>query len=269
MRPSTGVGDFTQVQRFIGRSTDLGFGMFSGLTGINLALDLLALFVTNPLILPQNCVALAMANPLAGPDHEVAGWFHAHLTRAFVSVLRAFTEFGSSEWIGVVLFFAVLFFVWKKWWPSLVTLIVAVPGGMLLNELLKVVVHRHRPFVDGPFVDWSGYSFASGHTIGATLLYGQLALFILPAMKTRHWRTLTIFTAASIVLLVGFSRVALGAHFLTDVLAAIVFGVLWLAFCLFAGKPMRRSVVLTPGVPLVSEPALVRVEETGPPAQVS
>ncbi len=74
-----------------------------------------------------------MANPLAGPDHEVAGWFHAHLTRTFVSVLRAFTEFGSSEWIGVVLFFMVLYFVWKKYWPSLVTLVVAVPGGMLLR----------------------------------------------------------------------------------------------------------------------------------------
>ncbi len=129
------------------------------------------------LILPQNCVDLAMINPLAGTDHGVATWFHAHLTRASVSVLRGFTEFGSSEWIGVVLFSLVLFFVWKRWWPSLVTLIVAVPGGMLLNELVKVLVHRHRPFVDGPFVDWSGYSFASGHTIGATLLYGQLALF--------------------------------------------------------------------------------------------
>jgi undecaprenyl-diphosphatase len=208
-----------------------------------------------------------MANPLAGPDHEVAGWFHAHLTRTFVSVLRAFTEFGSGEWIGVVLFFVVLYFVWKKWWPSLVTLVVAVPGGMLLNELVKQLVHRHRPFVDGPFVDWSGYSFASGHTIGATLLYGQLLLFVLPVLKARHWRLLCIISAISLVLLVGFSRIALGAHFLTDVLAAIVFGVLWLAFCLIAGKPLRRSVVLTPGVPLVGEPALARVEETGQPAQ--
>jgi membrane-associated phospholipid phosphatase len=223
--------------------------------------------VTNPLIHPQNYVALAMANPLAGPDHEVAGWFHAHLTRTFVTVLRAFTEFGSSEWIGVVLFLLVVFFIWKRWWPSLVTLIVAVPGGMLLNEWVKILVQRQRPFLEGPFVDWSGYSFASGHTIGATLLYGQLALFILPAMKARHWRRLTIFSAALIVLLVGFSRVALGAHFLTDVLAAIIFGVLWLAFCLIAGKPLRRSVVLTPDVPLVSEPALARVEETQQPAQ--
>src|SRR5436853_4380462 len=224
-------------------------------------------FVTVPPILLQNSMALAMANPLAGPDHEVAGWFHAHLTRTFVTVLRTFTEFGSGEWIGVVLCALVVFFAWKRWWPSLVTLIVAVPGGMLLNEWMKVLVHRQRPFVDGPFVDWSGYSFASGHTIGATLLYGQLALFILPAMKARHWRRLTVASAALLLALVGFSRIALGAHFLTDVLAAIVFGVLWLAFCLFAGKPMRRTVVLAPGVPLVSEPAFVRVEETEQPAQ--
>ena len=228
---------------------------------------LTGLFVTNPLILPQNCVAFAVVNPLSGPDHEVAGWFHAHLTRTFVSVLRAFTDFGAGEWIGVVLFFVVLYFVWKRWWPSLITLIVAVPGGMLLNELVKVLVHRHRPFVDGPFVDWSGYSFASGHTIGATLLYGQLLLFVLPTLKARHWRIVAVSCAALLISLVGFSRIALGAHFLTDVLAAIVFGIIWLALCLFAGKPMRRSVVLTPGVPIVSEPALVRVEETQPPAQ--
>ena len=40
-----------------------------------------------------------------------------------------------------------------------------------------------RPFVEWPFADWSGYSFASGHTIGATLLYGQLLLFVLPLLK--------------------------------------------------------------------------------------
>jgi membrane-associated phospholipid phosphatase len=223
--------------------------------------------VTNTLILPQNSVALAMVNPLAGPDHEVAGWFHAHLTQTFVSVLRSFTEFGSAEWIGLILFALVLFFVWKRWWPSLVTLIVAVPGGMLLNEWVKVLVHRQRPFVDGPFVDWSGYSFASGHTIGATLLYGQLLLFVLPALKARHWRLLSIFSAVSLVALVGFSRIALGAHFLTDVLAAILFGIIWLAFSLFATKPMRRRVAPIPAMPFLSEPAMVRVESAEKSAQ--
>jgi membrane-associated phospholipid phosphatase len=214
------------------------------------------------MILPQNSAALAMVNPLAGTDHDIATWFHSHLTPMFVTVLRAFTEFGSSEWIAGVLFFLVAFFIWKRGWPSLVTLIVAVPGGMLLNELLKILVQRQRPFLDGPFVDWSGYSFASGHTIGATLLYGQLLLFILPVVKLRHWRVLSIFSAASLVAVVGFTRVALGAHFLTDVLAAIIFGVLWLVFCLVAGKALRRGVTPVPDVAFGTEPVLARVEET-------
>src|SRR5437867_7191275 len=211
--------------------------------------------------------ALAVANPFWSADHGIATWSHERLTPVFVSVLGAFTEFGSAEWIGVILFALVLFFAWKRWWPSLVTLVVAVPGGMLLNEWLKLIVHRHRPFVDGPFVDWSGYSFASGHTIGATLLYGQLLLFILPALKARHWRLLCTFSALSLVLLVGFSRIALGAHFLTDVLAAIVFGSIWLVFCLFATKPMRRHVVPTPAMPFISEPAMVRVASAEKPAE--
>jgi len=199
-------------------------------------------FVTNALFLPQNFVApLALANPLGGADHELAKWFHERLTPAFVGVLHAVTDFGSGEWIGIVLFALVLFFAWKRWWPSLVTLIVAVPGGMLLNEWIKVLVQRQRPFVDGPFVDWSGYSFASGHTIGATLLYGQLLLFILPCLKARHWRLLAVSSAVCLVALVGFSRIALGAHFLTDVLAAIFFGILWLVLCVMFMKPMRRG----------------------------
>jgi undecaprenyl-diphosphatase len=201
--------------------------------------------VTNTLFLPQNVVTvLALANPFSSADHGVATWFHERLTPAFASVLRAFTDFGSGEWIGTVLAALVLFLAWKRWWPSLITLIVAVPGGMLLNEWLKVLVHRDRPFVDSPFVDWSGYSFASGHTIGATLLYGQLLLFILPVLKARHWRLLCIFSAVSLVVVVGFSRIALGAHFLTDVIAAIIFGIIWLMLCMVVRRPMQRRVVV-------------------------
>jgi undecaprenyl-diphosphatase len=143
----------------------------------------------------------------------------------------------------MILFALVLFFAWKRSWPSLIMLIVAVPGGMLLNEWIKLLVHRHRPFVEGPFVDWSGYSFASGHTMGATLLYGQLLLFLLPFLKRRHLRIVGVCGAASLVVLVGFSRIALGAHFLTDVLAAIVFGMLWLMLCTLLGKRVRRPTI--------------------------
>jgi membrane-associated phospholipid phosphatase len=228
--------------------------------------------VINPLSLPQHCAAFAMVNPLGAADKDVAAWFHAHLSHTFVTILRALSEPGSGMWIGIVVFFGVLFFVWKRWWPSLVMLVVAVPGGMLLNEWVKILVHRPRPFLAGPFVDWSGYSFASGHTIGATLLYGQLALFVVPAIKSLHWQRLIVLAAALLVLLVGFSRIALGAHYLTDVLAAIVFGILWLAFCLIAGKPMRRRVAAEHQLP-IGEPlngaeiAVLAVQQTEQPAQ--
>jgi membrane-associated phospholipid phosphatase len=219
----------------------LGGSATDRLTRGLLGIDFLRFFVINTTFSIQDPKAiLAVVNPFSSADHGIATWFHERLTPAFVTVLHAFTEFGSSEWIGIVLFALMLFFAWKRWWPSIVMLVIAVPGGMLLNEWLKVLVHRHRPFVDGPFVDWSGYSFASGHTIGATLLYGQLLLFALPALKTRHWRMLTVACASLLILLVGFSRIALGAHFLTDVLGAIFFGVMWLALCLVAGRFVGR-----------------------------
>ena len=209
--------------------------------------------INAPLPLPACKATLAVANPFWGADHGIAAWFHERLTPGFVTILHAFTEFGSGEWIGILLCALVLFFVWKRSWPSLVMLIIAVPGGMLLNEWLKLAVHRQRPFVEGPYVDWSGYSFASGHTIAATLLYGQLLLFLLPLLKTRHWRVVCIFSAASLVFVVGFSRIALGAHFLTDVLAAMFFGIIWLMLCTVLGKSIGRRTVAT-RVPVVVAP---------------
>ena len=201
-----------------------------------------------------NTPLLAIGNPAAGLDHGLALWFHNHLTPTFVSVLRGITEFGSSEWIAVVLSLAVLLFIFKRWWPSLITMVIAVPGGMLLNELVKILVHRHRPFEEGWMVDWSGYSFASGHTIGATLLYGQIALFLLPVIKSRRARVWLFSVATFVVVMVGFSRIALGAHYLTDVLGAIFFGMMWLTLCLFLFRPFRSSALPPVMVDVLPEP---------------
>jgi len=184
---------------------------------------------------------LALVNPFSPVDHELAGWFHSHLNHVLVTVFSGFTELGSGEWIGVVMGLSILFLLWKRSWPAMATLVVAVPGGMLLNELLKLEVHRPRPFFADPFGTWSGYSFASGHSIGATLLYGQLALFLAPMLKNRHWRGLTIGLAILLILLVGFSRIALGAHYLSDVLGGIVLGVFWLTLCFWLSRSVRQQ----------------------------
>ena len=207
-----------------------------------------ALFpVINTLFPTFGSAPLALANPFGPADHELAGWFHSHLNHVLVTVFSAFTELGSGEWIGLVLGLSILFLLWKRSWPAVATLVVAVPGGMLLNELLKLEVHRQRPFFVDPFGSWSGYSFASGHSIGATLLYGQLALLLVPMLKDRHGRGLTIGLATLLILLVGFSRIALGAHYLTDVLGGIVLGIFWLIVCALVSRSLRRDVVALAG----------------------
>jgi undecaprenyl-diphosphatase len=199
--------------------------------------------VSNCLSFSQGTAALAVSNPLSGIDHGLAGWFHSNLGGTSVGLLKALTSLGSGEWIGLALAGIILFLLWKRSWIPAATMVLAVPGGMLLNEWLKIGIHRDRPFFDDPFGMWSGYSFASGHTIGATLLYGQLAILIVPALKTRQSRAVTISVAMVLVVLVGFSRIALGAHYFTDVLGAILLGSLWLTFCLLVTRTWRQKTV--------------------------
>jgi hypothetical protein len=144
------------------------------------------------------------------------------------------TDFGSGEWIGIVLFALVLFFGMETMGPSLVTLIVAVPGGMLLNEWVKLLVHRQRPFLDGPFVDWSWLQFWPVVTPSEPLFFtGSSCFLFCPLSKGVTGVLLSILSAISLVAVVGFSRIALGATFSNRCSRGRLFGIIWLTFCLF------------------------------------
>ena len=83
------------------------------------------------------------------------------------------------------------------------------------------------------------FTFASG-TTGATLLYGLLALFAWKTLKNRTARLACAFGACLLILLIGFTRIYLGAHYLSDVLGALAAGILWLTFCCTAVETLRR-----------------------------
>lgn len=99
--------------------------------------------------------------------------------------------------------------------------------------MLKDVFHRSRPGLGNPILTFSSYGFPSGHTIAATFLWrcGDLRLW-----KIRTWpgRVLAVMLSTFLVLLVGFSRIYLGARYLSDVLGAMMEGLARLALCLTA-----------------------------------
>ena len=80
----------------------------------------------------------------------------------------------------------------------------------------------------------------SGHVAAATLFYGLLAAFIVTRIEAWRWQVLVALCAFLIAALVALSRVYLGAHFLSDVLAALAESIAWLALCLTAAHTLRR-----------------------------
>jgi len=193
-------------------------------------------------------------------DHEIAAWFHGHLTRPFIDLMLAWSDVGSPLWIAGITSIVVLILILRKRWYGLLAIVLTVPGGMLFHHLIQIIVHRHRPFRHSEFLDLGGYSFPSGHTMAATLLYGLLAVFAILLWKGWHWRMLAILGALLAIALVGFSRIALGAHYLTDVLGAIVGGTSWLILCLLVVERTRRKRLVAE--PEVKDP----IEAIEPPA---
>jgi membrane-associated phospholipid phosphatase len=175
-------------------------------------------------------------------DVRVATWLHVHaharegLTRAMLFVS------STHDTIGTLVMTA-LFALWllarrARYW--LLSLAVCVPGGMLLNVLLKYVFQRTRPQFDDPLVSLLTYSFPSGHTVAATLLYGVLAAYLCTVLPRWRTRALVAVAACLMVALVAFSRIYLGAHYLSDVLGAIAEGCAWLAIVITASATWRR-----------------------------
>jgi membrane-associated phospholipid phosphatase len=189
---------------------------------------------------PSFAFQFVASGSIASVDHEVATWFHGHLTQPLIDWMLALSNAASPFWIAAITATAFLTLVLRKHWFGLLTLVLTVPGGMLFHHFIQIVVRRERPFRHSEFLDLGGYSFPSGHTMAATLLYGLLATFALLAWKSWHRRFLVILGTALVIGLVGFSRIALGAHYLTDVLAAVMGGGSWLMLCLVIVEQTRR-----------------------------
>ena len=107
-------------------------------------------------------------------------------------------------------------------------LVVTVVGGTLANSGLKALVGRARPLFDDAIATEPSSSFPSGHTMGATVLAASLLLLAWPALG-RRWRPLASLATVLVVAAVAASRVLLGVHYLSDVVGAVLAGLVWVA----------------------------------------
>lgn len=158
-----------------------------------------------------------------------------HTAAWAVHVFAWITQLGNTATLSAlcIVVAAVLLLRGRRWLA--LACVLAVCGNALLNTTLKAVFARTRPLHEGGLVQADGWSFPSGHSSGAVVLYGMLAYVLLrslpPALAWRMSLPLVLLAAAT-AFSVGCSRIFLQVHFATDVLAGFASGSAWLAVCI-------------------------------------
>ena len=168
---------------------------------------------------------VVLHGPVLAVDHTVTFWWAAHrqpwLTRCMLLVSEM------HETVPLLLLTGVLM-AWRAREGDKrgVRCLLAVPAAMLLNIALKDSFQRARPVLTDPLVRLGTYSFPSGHAVASTVFYGMLCAIVFARTRSRRIRAAVATLACVMVPLVAFSRVYLGAHFMSDVLAGIAVGTL-------------------------------------------
>lgn len=159
-------------------------------------------------------------------DRAVLLWIEANSPGWFDGPLRLVTVLGYYWFVLPLLAVAVAVFYLKGWRLSAVLLVVSTVGGMVLTTVLKSVFQRARPDLFDSGYTASFYSFPSGHATIAVGFYGMLTVIL-----AYHFRGFVRWAVAAggvlLVLLIGFSRLYLGVHYPTDVLAGFLASPLW------------------------------------------
>jgi membrane-associated phospholipid phosphatase len=165
-------------------------------------------------------------------DIAVLQWLYDHRTPEMTAFMQVWSDLNGN-W--AMLAWAALFagyLLWRRRRDWALTVAVAIPGIELINALAKILVKRPRPAFDDAIVHLETFSFPSGHVAVSTVLYSLLAAYIIANTRSAGVRVASVLAAFALVALVGSSRMYLGAHYPTDVLGAIVEGLLWVAVCL-------------------------------------
>ena len=127
--------------------------------------------------------------------------------------------------IGAVL---VVYFLYKRFWPELAMVLIAWGGEGAIWVVLSQYFNRPRPTFDiSVWRQMTSPGFPSGHSFSAVLCFGLLAYLLAPKMPSRFWKAAVIVAAVLIILFIGFSRIFVGDHYLTDVLAGYGLGIAW------------------------------------------
>lgn len=190
-------------------------------------------------------VQVLLGGPVLRLDDHLAAWLAAHrrpdLTTAMLLVSEVHQTF---KLLAVALLLAA--WRWLRADRPAVLALAAVPGAELLNLGLKQLFQRVRPLDVEPLAQLTTYSFPSGHAVAASAFYGAVCTLVVLRARSRGLRALAVLAGALMVPLVGFSRIYLGTHYLSDVLAGTCVGIVCVVLVLARAQARPAAPPLDP-----------------------
>ena len=188
---------------------------------------------------------------IAAVDEPTVAWLAEHRQPVLTAVMRAASTIGSPACAAVIAMLICALVAWRIGrWLLAVVAVLGMAGFALTDTVLKLVVHRQRPPLPYSVVTAHGYSFPSGHAMGIA------TSALISAWALNHWilrstatRIATWTSAIAMIIGVGFSRVYLGVHYRTDVIAGWDLGGIWAsAVIMFAAVSERSSAIRSAAV---------------------
>lgn len=165
-------------------------------------------------------------------DIAVLRWVQAHHSPTLTALAVELTYLGTGTVVLTIVGVAALFLWHTAHRHSARLLLAAVAGNIILNGVLKLYFDRPRPSVFAWQAPAMSSSFPSGHAMSATVCYGTVAYLVARLQKHGWSRALTLTAAVIMILSICATRVYLGVHYPSDVIAGIIIGLAWAGFCM-------------------------------------
>lgn len=194
--------------------------------------------------------AVVRANGPTRVDTDGMRWMTDHRGDALTAVAKTLAVLGGTVCMALLVLTACALLVWRRQWDAVILVGVTSFGAGVLVVILKYLVGRDRPPVAGRLVAETTHSYPSGHSLGSFVVIGIVMIVALRFMHGLVHRVLPL-AAAVLVAAIGLSRIYLGVHWPTDVLAGWILGALWLTLCLtafgYASIVLAKRLPGTPG----------------------
>ncbi|WP_284978107.1 phosphatase PAP2 family protein [Arthrobacter sp. fls2-241-R2A-200] len=198
----------------------------------------LAVVLALALVFGEVYESVTEADGVAGLDHPVLDAAKSVRSPALNVAVTAYTDIGGTIGMPII---AVVIMIWlalrRRSWTPVILIATAGLGSLLMTIAGKQLFGRARPNLSDAVPPYEhSPSFPSGHSLNSIVIAGIVAYIIILRLETTRARVVTILVASAFAITIGLSRVYLGHHWLTDVLAAWALGIAWLALVITAHR---------------------------------